>query len=182
MASTITPEQYQQLWDTMEIDPIRQKEIDATIKTIKGNYHTYISVQLLTGVPAYVIGAIHCRESSFNFKRHLHNGDPLTARTIHVPVGRPVLGNPPFTWEASAADALKLRNLHLVKNWDIPMMLKQCEQYNGGGYMKRAINTPYLWAATNHYETGKYVADGKFDATVKDKQLGCAAILKELLS
>lgn len=186
MGNTITPEQYQRLWETMVIDPTRQKEIDAAIKIIKDNYHTYTSVQLLTGVPWYVIGAIHYRESSFNFKRHLSNGDPLTARTTHVPAGRPLIGMPPFTWEESAVDALKLRNLQFVKTWEVPMILRQCERYNGGGYMKRNVNSPYVWAATNHYgvapNIGKYVADGKFDATVKDKQLGCAAILKELLS
>ena len=61
-----------------------------------------------TPIPWYVIGFIHKMESDMNFGTHLHNGDPLTARTVHVPTGRPVNGNPPFTWEDSAADALQL--------------------------------------------------------------------------
>lgn len=181
----ITPEQYQHLWDTAVIDAKRQNALNLAVATINRNYDRYKEVTDEVGtITPYILGVIHYRESSFNFSRHLHNGDKLTARTVHVPTGRP-LGKPPFTWEESAIDALKLRGLDKVKRWAVPETLKQLEMYNGGGYQKRGINSPYLWAATNHYgtapNTGKYVADGKFDITVLDQQLGCAAILKELL-
>jgi len=39
-----------------------------------------------------------------SFKLHLHNGDPLTARTVNVPKGRPKTGQPPFAWGISAKD------------------------------------------------------------------------------
>lgn len=182
MASTITPEQYQQLWDTMDVLMYRDGELHSTVGAIFANKHRYEDVSKLTGVPWYVIASIHYRESSLNFKRHLHNGDPLTARTTHVPAGRPFAGNPPFAWEESAVDALTMRGLNKPRIWSTPEMLKQLEGFNGLGYQKRGINTPYLWAGTNHYTAGKYIADGKFDATVKDKQLGCAVIIKELLS
>jgi lysozyme family protein len=42
------------------------------------------------------------------------------------------------------------------------------------------IPSPYLWSGTTVYERGKYVADGRFSAIAVDKQIGCAAILKEL--
>jgi len=181
----LTPQQYQHLWDTCEIDNHWQMELQSVISTISHNADRYHKVSGLTTVPWYVIAALHYRESTLNFRRHLHNGDPLTDRTKHVPAGRPVQGTPPFTWEESAVDALKGRGLHLI-TWDLPETLKQVERYNGGGYMKRGINSPYLWAATNHYGTapniGKYVADGKFDPTVKDGQLGAAAIMQILIT
>ena len=40
------------------------------------------------------------------FDQHLHNGDPLSGRTTHVPPGRPRPASPPFTWEQSAHDAI----------------------------------------------------------------------------
>ena len=35
----------------------------------------------------------------------------------------------------------------------------------------------YIWAGTDQYETGKYVADHIYDSTVVDQQLGCAGLL-----
>lgn len=181
MGNTITPQQYQRLWDTMEINLLRFKEIHNTAQTIIEDNSAYHAVSEIVNIPWYVIAVIHYRESSLNWKRHLHNGDPLTKRTTHVPAGRPLKGEPPFTWEESAVDALTLRGLNKIKDWTIPEILKQLEGYNGYGYQKKAIYSPYLWSGTNHYDMGKYVADGKFDTTVVDKQLGCVAILKELM-
>ena len=70
------------------------------------NWARYQDVGGKTGIPPYVIGIIHSLEASGRFDRHLHNGDPLTARTVQVPAGRPKSGKPPFTWEESAVDAL----------------------------------------------------------------------------
>ena len=65
----------------------------------------YEVIEKLTRVPWYVVAVIHNMEASLKFYGHLHYGDPLTAKTVQVPKGRP--GKPPFTWEASALDALK---------------------------------------------------------------------------
>jgi lysozyme family protein len=54
------------------------------------------------------------------------------------------------------------------------------EEYNGLGYAARGLPSPYVWAATDQYVKGKYVADGHFDPDVVDQQLGCAALLLEL--
>ena len=40
-------------------------------------------------------------------------------------------------------------------------ILYRWEAYNGFGSRRQGINTPYLWAFSNHYTKGKYVADGK---------------------
>ena len=49
------------------------------------------------------------------------------------------------------------------------------------GYRKRSVATPYLWSFTNHYDKGKFVADGKYDAEAISKQVGAAILLKELM-
>ena len=120
-------------------------------------------------------------ESGQRFDRHLHNGDPLTARTKHYPPGRPKKGNPPFSWEESAIDALKLQKIHKVFNWDLPTLLYKIEEYNGWGYRKyHHINSPYLWSWSNHYKSGKYVADGKWSDSAVSAQCGAAVLLKRM--
>jgi hypothetical protein len=121
-------------------------------------------------------------EASLVFTAHLHNGDPLTARTIHVPSGRPLTGQPPFTWEESATDALSFSHKAEWHDWSIPGILYQLEAYNGFGYRTRhpGVLTPYLWSYSNHYVSGKYVADGTFSASAVSHQCGAAVLLRRM--
>lgn len=113
----------------------------------------YEAVAVKTGVPWYVIAVIHCMETGLRFDRHLHNGDPLTRRTSHVPAGRPKEGDPPFEGEESAVDALKLRRLGPDTDWSLPGMLYRIEGFYGWGYrLYRAhVLSPYPWGFSNHY-------------------------------
>jgi len=133
-------------------------------------------------IPWYFIACAHYLECSFDFKKHLHNGDPLSGYTIRVPANRPKVGHgPPFTFEESAVDALKLMKLNEITNWNLPTVLRKLEAYNGFGYFKyHSVNSPYLWSYSNQYKKGKYVADGKFDAEAVSKQMGAAVILKRM--
>ena len=65
----------------------------------------------MTDVPWQIIGIIHVLESNGDFTTHLHNGDPLTDRTVSVPKGRPDDGEPLFNWKASALDAVRFADL-----------------------------------------------------------------------
>jgi lysozyme family protein len=119
--------------------------------------------------------------SGFGFDAHLHNGDPLTARTVHVPVGRPRTGQPPFSWEDSARDALELERVLDVQDWSIARILFELERANGFGYRRHQINTPYLWSCTSHYTKGRFVSDGHFDPQAVAEKCGAAALLKRLM-
>ncbi|MFL5807911.1 MAG: hypothetical protein ACJ749_00240, partial [Flavisolibacter sp.] len=114
------------------------------------------------------------------FTTHLHNGDPLTKRTTHVPKGLPKNGNPPFAWADSAEDALRLKSLDTWSDWTVPGVLFQMERYNGFGYRPRGIHSPYLWSFSNHYSKGKFTADGLFDSTAVSKQIGAAVLLRRM--
>ncbi|MCC6356922.1 MAG: peptidoglycan-binding protein [Verrucomicrobiae bacterium] len=140
----------------------------------------YRSVGAPMRVPWLWIAAIHSLESDADFTTHLHNGDPLTRRTRQVPAGRPPAGKPPFTWEASATDALTLKSLDVWEDWSICGMLFQAERYNGWGYRRfhPGILSPYLWSGTFHYTRGKYIADGQWSPSAVSQQVGAAAILK----
>ena len=141
----------------------------------------YAAVSATTGVPWWIIGLLHGRECSYSFRQHLHNGDPLTARTVHVPAGRPKTGRAPFVWEYSAADALACDGFTSWTDWSLAGALHKMEAYNGFGYRVRALQSPYVWNMTTVGRPGKYVADGVFDPAAEDKQPGCAAILRALM-
>jgi lysozyme family protein len=145
----------------------------------KTRYQTVASA--LGAIPWYVIGVINELESTSNFRTHLHNGDPLTDFTRHVPAGRPQVGHgPPFTWEDSAQDALTMKGYHQFTDWRLSRILHRLEAYNGYGSRRRGIFTPYLWSGSQHYTRGKYVRDGVWDPNAVSAQIGCAVILHQL--
>ena len=175
-------EQYATLFDTCAADPARQPDVEKCAKGVEFGRPQYEAVGSPLGIPWYVIGAIHSMETGLSFQRHLHNGDPLTARTVHFPPGRPASGSPPYSWVDSANDALLLRRMDKWTDWTIPGLLYQLEAYNGFGYRTQHpdVLTPYLWSFSNHYRSGKYVADGTWSQTAKSAQCGAAVILRRL--
>jgi len=174
---------YAQLWQTMKVtNPL--PAIAQRVNAMMSYKPRYQAVAEKVGCPWYFIACVHAMEAGLNFNKHLHNGDPLTAKTTHVPKGRPAVGTPPFTWEVSAVDALvNCRGLHKVKDWTIERMLFELEGFNGYGYRlyHPDVKSPYLWSFTNHYKRGKYAADGKYDPTLVSQQIGAAILLKELM-
>jgi lysozyme family protein len=170
------------LWDTAVIRPDKINEARAQVKDhLIRNKSRYELVSKATGVPWFAIAAIHFMESDCNFSTHLHNGDKLTARTVQVPAGRPVAGNPPFTWEESAIDALGYDHFVGETDWSVEHLLFLWEKYNGFGYRNHNCLSPYVWAGTTVQTKGRYVADGKFDPESISNRIGCAAMLKVLI-
>lgn len=168
----------------MIVSPVALKNVKlatAHIEQFKDRY-TKVAVQVNATMPWYFVGLIHHMESGQSFDTHLHNGDPLNARTTHVPSGRPKTGNPPFTWEYSAIDALKGQGFGSGVKFDITSMLLHFEHYNGVGYRSHDVYSPYIWSKTNHYDKGYYTNDGHYDATVRSQQTGCAPILYFLIN
>ena len=171
---------YTHRWAAMEIHSNRLAAIIAIADKIIKNKNSYIILQKQTGVPWYFIGLLHFRESSCSFNRHLHNGDPLINRTYRIPPGRP-LGQPPFTFEESAIDALNMMGYTKIKTWTIEQIAYRCEMFNGFGYRDYGVPSAYLWSGTNQYEIGKFIKDHVFDANVVDVQQGCMAVFKIIL-
>ena len=99
--------EYDRLFETCAVRPQYQPEIDRAVNKMIANKARYQPVARATGVPWTLIAVMHELECGQRFDRHLHNGDPLSARTVQVPKGRP-LSAPPWTWDFSAEDALKL--------------------------------------------------------------------------
>ena len=173
--------EYEQLFATMEIKTSRVEAADAIVTKIADHKGVYEAIMLQTGVPWQMVGIFHSMEAGLNFGGHLHNGDPLNARTVQKPKGRPKSGTPPFTFAESAIDALQYDGLAGLPGWQLAETLYRFEKYNGTGYRKRGINSPYLWSFSNHYSKGKFVKDGKFDPNAVSKQCGAVVLLKRMI-
>jgi len=172
--------EYRQCFDICRIRHEHDSEIKGRVQRLLDNAPRYRALGKDTGVPWEFIGIVHMLEANTNFASHLHNGDPLSAVTVHVPKGRPTAGHPPFSWEESAFDALKFEGFIGLDDWNTATMLFRFERFNGFGYRAKGIWSPYLWSYSNLYEKGRFVADHVFDPDSVSKQCGAAVLLKAL--
>ena len=167
---------YRSRWDGARLT--RAADAERFIGIILKNRPRYVAVEKATGVPWFWVAAIHMRESSCNFAGVLHNGEHIIGtgrKTTLVPKGR----GPFNTWSEAAIDAIRSHGLHRISDWPIERLLYEAERFNGWGYLRRGPS-PYVWAGTNWYRAGKYIADGVYSATHVDTQLGVAIIWKLL--
>ena len=175
-------DEYSRLWQGMKIHDDKIGVLDKIGARLIANKARYQAVSDATSVPWFIIATLHEREASGNFHCHLHNGDPLDARTRHVPSGRPPPpATPPFSWEQSAADALALDGLASVSNWSVERACYEIELYNGFGYRRHGSHSPYLWSFSNNYVSGKYVQDGEWSASAIDAQCGVMPLIARMI-
>jgi lysozyme family protein len=175
---------YRKLFSTCEIRSANRTDVQWYVTKITDSTRrkSYEAVAEETCVPWYFTAIIHGMECSFDMTSHLHNGDPLKAKTKQVPAGRPNPWLPPSDWVSSACDALRYDKLDEKADWDIASMLYRWESYNGWrSRVLYKINTPYLWSFSNHYTKGKFVADNVWDGNAVSKQCGAAVMLKALV-
>jgi len=171
-------------WDRAQIRHSWLGRVDKVVRRISNHEKRYKSISAKCGVPWQVVASLHNMESGGRFTRHLHEGSSLKGRTRYIPKGRPINGDPPFTWEESAYDALyTLKRLDRVKWSDLGVCLYTCEKYNGLGYLRyhKDVNSPYMFSGTNLYTSGKYVADGRWSQSAVSKQVGVVPILIKLV-
>lgn len=182
---------YTEIYLKAKIRPEKEWELSLVKKKIIEGQDQYEAVAaiLANGIPWWFIGITHFMEAGAfypnHFNYHLHCGDPLTARTVHVPKGRPKADptagpGKPYTWQESALDALSFMGYDKVKDWSIENCLILFEKFNGLGYKKKGVPSPYLWSYTDQYSKGKYVLDGRYDPEAVSKQPGTAAIMKSM--
>lgn len=172
--------EYRRCFDLCQIRPEYRKEVKSRVSRLLDNSVRYKPLANETNIPWYFIGIIHMLESNTNFGTHLHNGDPLSARTVHVPIDRPTNGAPPFSWEESALDALRFEGFTNRSEWNVATMLYRFEKFNGMGYRARNMYSPYLWSYSNLYEKGRFIEDHVFDPDSISKQCGAGVLLKAL--
>jgi len=162
-------------WAVARMLDSRGAAFRATARRLVAARGKYQAVAATTGVPWFAIAVIHEREASQRWDASLAQGDPWDRVSVHVPKGR----GPFPSWDAAAIDALTACAPHAARwrDWSPGGLLTLLEQYNGLGYAGVGVPSPYVWAGTDQYRCGKYVADGRFDPLAVDQQLGCAGLL-----
>lgn len=175
----------QHLFDTMTINQNAIGRVEATVENMIKNRDRYAEVARHFSnkdLKWYVVACIHALEGELNFNTYLGNGQSIHKITTIVPKGRGPFKN----FEEGAIDALKLQGANGVDMSSIGALLYFLEGYNGYGYEKyhqndeEWVNSPYLWAGSNHYQRGKYTSDGKWNAKYVSDQIGVALLLKRL--
>ena len=88
---------YRKLFATCQIKEANRTDVQWYVSKIvdPARRKSYEQVFEETCVPWYFVAIIHGMEGGFDTKAHLHNGDPLKAKTVQVPKGRPTPWNPP---------------------------------------------------------------------------------------
>jgi len=172
--------EYSDLFNRCEIAADKMTEVEGVVERILDSQNRYAAIAAQSTVPWYVIAVIHNMECGLDFTKHLHNGDSLKRRTVNVPAGRPKTGQPPFTFEVSALDALEYDGFTAWTDWSIGGICYKLEGYNGWGYRARKINSAYLWSYSNLYTKGKYIEDSQWSGTAVSRQCGAAVILRRM--
>ena len=168
--------EYARQWDRMTIKPERVASFERDALFAIEHKDRYLAIEATSGVKWYHIAMLHRRESDADFSTYLGNGQRLSHRTTIEPTGRgPFIG--PDAFRLGALDALHVDALDMVLDWRLEKILYYCEVFNGGGYSRRGLPSPYIWGGSNIQQRGKFVADHVFDASVIDPQPGCAPLL-----
>jgi lysozyme family protein len=173
---------YINLFDACQIQPGALGQVQKIVQRITANEQRYSGLETTTTVPWYVIALIHNLEGDLDFGTHLANGDSLKYRTVNDPAGLIQNVAPPYTFEQAAIAALQYDGLTKIAVWDIPRICFEFETFNGFGYRQYNVNTPYLWAGSQLYTKGKYVADHDFDPNAISDQIGTAVLLKYMIT
>ncbi len=154
-------------------------QIDLAIKKILANRANFEKAVEGTFIPWWWVACVMYRENGVDMSRQLLNGQRWDRITTLVPKG---LG-PWGSWIDSAKFALAKYRGEGMHHWDIATAIVEWEKWNGLGYKRRGLNSPYVYSGTSRQNPGLYVADGKFDPRKMDPRPGCLAIyigLKEL--
>lgn len=182
------------LWNVAKILPSRLAEVnEVAVRLCAADAKVrYQAIEAATGVPWFIIAVIHEREASQNFNCQLGQGDPLNQVSRHVPRGMGPYFNHPNdppgqdAFYRCAVDTLENTAPYAArwKDWTAGGSLTLLVTYNGTGYWfyHNHEPSPYDWGATDQEQRGKYTSDGNFDASAWDTQVGCAAMLKQMIA
>ena len=132
-------------------------------------------------MPWWAVPLIHereCRGGVDNWKCSIGQGWAYNEKSKNKPYTGPF-----SSWEDAAMDSLVKQHPYAAKwgNWSGGGAMTIMEQYNGLGYARKGLPSPYIWAQSDQYSRGKYVADGKYDPLFVDPQLGVAISLKAMM-
>lgn len=173
----------------------QKSDLNDFIGHYKTNSSIYDRVGKSSNVPAILVAAIHWREASGDFTTYLSQGDPLGTRTWangDSNDGKSLSASIPNTilftnWDDAAIFALNYETSAKsvsgisYDEQDINDMLTFAEYYNGLGYKKRGVPSPYILSGTSCYKSGKFDSDGHYNSQDVDDQIGVLVMLRALV-
>ena len=173
---------YQRAFAACVIREERTAEVEALTETLLTQRARYQTVGERLNLPWFVVAALHHADTGCDFEVHPHNGDPLTDRTQHLPDGRPVDGEPPFTWE-TAPPTLCACTTSI--NGGIGALPGPCSYWRDAvvgatGLHHPEVPSPHLWNYATHYRQGKYVTDDTWNENAIAQRCGAAVLLRRL--
>ena len=170
--------EYKAMFNSAAINAYRG-ELDVLVNRIVKNMQTFKDGVAGTNIPWDWIAVTMTQENSVDMSKQILNGQAFNRVTTIVPKG---LG-PWVSWVRSTIFAIQWKKLDKITDWSIENQCQLWEKWNGMGYFKRGLRSPYVWAGTNLQQAGLYVSDGRFDSNKWKSRPGCVAVhlrLKEL--
>lgn len=140
-----------------------------------------IRVQYNKHIPWWFIPLVHEREcigGVNNWSCNIAQGKPFNVRSSIVPYNGPF---PSFQAAAIAALVHEAPFAANNTNWSGGGTMTIAEHYNGLKYAEAGRPSPYIWAGTDQYVSGKVMRDHGPIENVVDQQLGVAISLRELM-
>lgn len=170
------------LWKDAKTNPKDSVLLDKLVGRYLRTKKVYDEIQAMrpNGVPSRIAFCLLYRECDNDMSCSPAQGDPLTHKSRHVPKGRIPGVSPAYTFLQAAEDAYYSKDLDYLqaKDWStIGSTLWVCEGFNGTGYWKRGLVSPYIWSGTSNYLRGKYTGDNRYNPKAVDQQMGVAALL-----
>lgn len=164
--------EYDRLLATMRVT--RPDAVVRAADKVIRNFDRYGDASVETLVPSPFVGTLDLRESDCDPRAALGQGDPWNQVSTHVP-----RGNGPWrSWKDAAVFYINHDHLNdITVPWSMAYACWKGEIWNGFGPRNHGIFTGYLWAGTNHYTRGKYVADSVWDPGHVDEQLGIIPVI-----
>lgn len=164
---------------TMKVQ--RPLQVEHVARGLLPKMALYQEEQARCGVPAALLAALDQREDDASPECAIGQGNRWDRISTNVPRGK-------GPWPSKIdADLFYIAYDHLndmegQPSWTWPLVCFKGEAWNGFGPRDHGIRTGYLWAGTNLYVRGKYVADGQWDAAYVDTQLGIIPVMRRLIA
>lgn len=149
----------------------------------------YRALGAKTNVPPVLLAALDLREGDCNPATGIGQGDRWDRVSTHVPRGK----GPFASWLAAnifyvGYDHLDSTNGLVPPGWTWAFAVYKSNAWNGWGPNAHGRHSGYPWSCTNIYDAatdgkpagGKYVADGKWDASAFDRQPGTVPVMLQL--
>lgn len=174
-------------WQKVKFKPSRMAEAKAFAHRALAKKSLYVSLssaiwrKYQKHIPWWTIPLIHereCLRGTENMKCSIGQGSPWNVKSKIKPYSGPF-----GSFDEAAIDSLVHQAPQAANwtNWSGGGTLTINEAYNGLGYARKGRPSPYIWAGSDQYVSGKYIADGQYDASHVDTQLGVAIMLHALM-